>query len=136
MLAQTVYNTDFIWSDNFAQTNKVANPALVFQRAMNEVRSVYLNLETEYGVSIEEMDNFLAESDSDIVIKLNNLWNEVDCDIYDDYLSSNLSARKYIQWKNALEEWVKLFESTVRLFVYRQFNTVFEIPNKLTLKAA
>ena len=85
---------------------------------------------------IEEMDNFLAESDSDIVIKLNNLWNEVDCDIYDDYLSSNLSARKYIQWKNALEEWVKLFESTVRLFVYRQFNTVFEIPNKLTLKAA
>ena len=130
-------HNDFIWTDAFAQTDsKISNPALVFQRAMNEVGSVYFNLETDYGVSIEDIDSFFKNNDSEIINKLNNLWNEVDCDIYDDYVNSNLSARKYIQWKNALEEWVKLFESTVRLFVYRQFNKVFEIPNKLTLKAA
>jgi hypothetical protein len=137
MLAQTIYNENVIWAGPFAQADgTITNPALVFKKVMDEVGAIYLNLETEYGVSIDEMDKFLASYDFDTVNKLNNLWDEVDCDIYDDFLNSTISVRHYIQWKNALEEWVKLFESTVRLFIYRQFDKVFEIPNKFALKAA
>ncbi len=137
MLAQTIYNTDYDWTENFAQMDSnVSNPATVFVFAMQEIGEIYQNLEMNYGVSVDEMEKFLESHDPDVIEKLNNLWMEVDSDIYGDFQNASLSPRRYLQWKNSLDEWIKMFESAVRLFIYREFDKVFEIPRKLQLKAA
>jgi hypothetical protein len=137
MLAQTIYNTDYDWTDNFAQMNSnVSNPATVFELAMQEIGEIYQNLEMNYGVSVDDMEKFLESHDPDVIEKLNNLWTEVDNDIYGEFQNATLSPRRYLQWRNSLDEWIKMFESTVRLFIYREFDKVFEIPRKLQLKAA
>lgn len=137
MMTETIYNKDYNWDNNSVSPDStVSNPASVFQIAMQEIGEIYQNLEMNYGVSIDEIEQFLGENNPEIIERLNNLWAQVDSDVYGDFESANLSPRRYLQWKSSLDEWIKMFESAVRLFVYREFNNVFEIPKKLALKAA
>lgn len=137
MMAQTIYNNDYNWDNDFtAMDSNVSNPAPVFEKAMHEIGEIYQNMEMNYGVSVDEMEQFLGNNDPEMIEKLNNLWAEVDSDIYGDFQNAALSPRRYLQWKSSLDEWIKMFESAVRLFIYREFNKVFEIPQKLQLKAA
>lgn len=137
MLAQTIINHNIIAGDVFAQKDeRISNPVIIFEKAMQEVAQIYESLERDYGVSFDEMESFLTNNGSEMVERLNELWEHVDCDIYDKYRNGTLELKSYISWKNCLDEWIKLFESAVRFFVYRQFSRVYEIPSKLTLKAA
>ena len=137
MPAQTIYKNDYIWTNDFAQMDSnISNPAPVFELAMQEIGEIYQNLEMNYGVSVDEMEQFLGDNDPDMIEKLNNLWAEIDSNIYGDFQNATLSPRRFLQWKSSLDEWIKMFESAVRLFVYREFDKVFEIPRKFQLKAA
>ena len=138
MLSDAIYTANPAWEVPETEMSAVRlnNPALVFEKVMREVDQIYNCLETEYGSTIDDLELFLAEQDPRAMRLLNELWEQIDCDIYDQFKSARLTTRRYYEWKNSLEEWVKLFESVVRHFVYQRFQKIFEIPQRTALLAA
>ncbi len=108
----------------------ISNPALVFEKAMQEVSEIYALLNSDYDTSFEDLENYLQANEPEVIANLNQLWNKVDCDIYDRFKTARLSNRDYYEWKNNLNEWKKKFVSAVRLYIYKNCGRIFQIPMK------
>ena len=123
---------DFATETLFQQEigTNISNPALVFEKAMQEVAEIYALLKSEYDTRFEDLDSYLQQSEPELVDRLNQLWNKVDCDIYDRFKTAQLSNRDYYEWKNHLNEWKKKFVSAVRLYIYKNCGRIFQIPMK------
>ncbi|NIA29216.1 MAG: hypothetical protein GWP06_04785, partial [Actinobacteria bacterium] len=84
---------DFATETLFQQEigTNISNPALVFEKAMQEVAEIYALLKSEYDTRFEDLDSYLQQSEPELVDRLNQLWNKVDCDIYDRFKTAQLS---------------------------------------------
>lgn len=131
-------NNDFAVETLFQQDVDVSisNPGLLFEKVMREVGEIYALLKSEYNTTFEDIEAFLRENEPELVETLNQLWNEIDCDVYDRFKNARLSVRDYYEWKNNLYEWKKTFVSAVRLYVYKNCGQIFHIPVTTTLIAA
>jgi len=87
-------------------------------------------LKSEYDTSFEDLESYLQANEPELVDRLNQLWNKVDCDIYDRFKTAQLSNRDYYEWRNNLNEWKKKFVSAVRLYIYKNCGQIFQIPMK------
>ncbi len=129
---------DFATETLFQQEidTNISNPDLVFEKVMQEVGEIYNLLRSEYNTSFEDLESYLQANEPQLIDSLNQLWNKVDCDIYDRFKTAQLSNRDYYEWKTNLNEWKMKFVSAVRIYIYKHCGQIFQIPMKTMLIAA
>jgi hypothetical protein len=104
------------------------NPCRLLQEAVRQVDDLFISLTDKFNIDFSEFDTFLRNDEPEIEKNLSSLWNRIDVDIYDRYLTGRLSANEFDRWLFDLEKWKKTIESAIRFFALKKFGQILDRP--------
>ena len=81
------------------------NPGEMLTEALHVVNRLLTLVYERCKISYADFLAHLQANDPDAADSLHRLWNEVDSDIYEQYIGGTLSRFAGQRWQNALNEW-------------------------------
>ena len=114
--------------DRFLHHQSDKNPFHILRDAVRQVNDLFVSLTEKYDIDFDEFDTFLMNDEPEIEKNLNVMWDRIDCDIYERFLTTQLTGEELNRWKNELDAWKKKIMSAIRFFALKKYGQILDRP--------
>ena len=111
----TEKNNDF-QNSNFEPVIKSCDPSLILEKTMERVSGALDKALNKFDAKYDEFEKHLNENAPELSYLMDQLWQKIDCDIYQRFLCDTLLKRDLISWIMDLSEWEQAMENALNAF--------------------
>ena len=93
----------------------------VAHKALDDVSEAFDTLYDDYNMSYDEFYTYIQFRNDDLSKEIDELWDNINCDIYDHYEQGTLLSFELSNWKQTLIEWREKVIAAIRDIVKAEF---------------
>lgn len=112
-------------NNNLFLLAELENPAELMHNAIADVTDAFEVLYNDYNMSYDEFYTYIQFHNHDLSQEIDELWNTIDCDVYDHYEQGTLLSFEFINWKTTLLEWTEKTMAAIRDIVKAEYHDEF-----------
>lgn len=110
---------------NIFEIKDVQNPAELMEKALSDVSKAFETLYDNYNMSYDEFYKYIQFHNDRLSREIDELWDSINCNIYDHYEQGVLLSFELKSWKEDLIEWQEKIIAAVRDFIKDEFHDRF-----------
>ena len=108
-------------SHNIFAMKELENPSELMDKALDDVNEAFETLYDDYNMSYDEFYTYIQFRNDDLSKEIDELWDNINCDIYDHYEQGTLLSFELSNWKQGLIEWKEKLIAAIRDIVKAEF---------------
>ena len=108
-------------SHNIFAMKDLENPSDLMDKALDDVNEAFETLYDDYNMSYDEFYTYIQFRNDDLSKEIDELWDNINCDIYDHYEQGTLLSFELSNWKLELIEWKEKLVAAIRDIVKAEF---------------
>jgi len=112
---------DLMPDNNLFTMTELENPSELIERALDDVTNAFDALYENYNMSYDEFYTYIKFHNDTLSREIDELWENIDCDIYDHYDQGTLLSFELANWKTELIEWKEKVVAAIRDIVKVEF---------------
>ncbi|MBN1464367.1 hypothetical protein JXA02_01305 [candidate division KSB1 bacterium] len=121
MSAELKFDAFASLSDNIFAMKELENPADLMEQVIEDVNEAFETLYDDYNMSYDEFYAHLEFHNDDLCREIDELWDDINCDIYDHYEHGTLFSFELDNWKSELFGWKEKIVAAIRDIVQTEF---------------
>ncbi|MBN1562082.1 hypothetical protein JW998_17645 [candidate division KSB1 bacterium] len=113
-------------SDNIFAIQELENPADLMEKILDDVNEAFEKLYDNYNMSYDEFYAYIQFHHDDLSKEIDELWDNIDCEIYDHYEHGTLLSFELSNWKSELFAWKEKIFAAIHDIVRGEFLDDFQ----------
>lgn len=109
-----------ITSDIFVMMN-IDNPAELIENVLEDVNEAFETLYDNYNMSYDDFYKYIRFHNDELSKKIDELWENIDCDIFDHYEQGTLLSFEFSNWQACVIEWKESIIAAILDIVKEEF---------------
>ena len=109
------------FSDNAFDMKDFENPVDLMEKVLQDVNEAFETLYDNYSMSYDEFYIYVQFHNDDLSKEIDQLWDSIDCDIYNHYEQGTLLSFELCDWKLELFEWKEKIFAAIRDIVKAEY---------------
>jgi len=112
-------------NSNIFEIKDLENPADLMEKAIADVNEAFETLYDNFELSYDEFYKYIQFHNDALSNEIDELWDNINCNIYDHYEQGVLLSFELKEWKAELIEWKEKIVAAIRDFVRDEFHDMF-----------
>ncbi len=108
-------------NNNLFAITELENPSDLMEHALDDVTDAFDALYDNYNMSYDEFYTYIQFHNDSLSREIDELWDSINCDIYDHYEHGTLLSFELKSWKGELIAWKEKVVAAIRDIVKAEF---------------